>query len=653
MTRQKNLTLPGLFACLFMMGAWLNGTSQERADSLLKALAAAADTAKVRLLNELAAEYHNKDKEKTLAYAEQAHELALRLKDRPGEARALSSLGVIVQKNGNYDSALAIQFRALKIYEALKDEKGIATAYGNISAPYWRLSQFSTALDYQLKALKLQEKNGDLKGQAYSLNMIGIIYKNLKKDREALAYYLRSVEIKKQIGDEKTLASTYMNIANVYKNRLVEDTATAYYEKAIELHRRLGNKSGESMSVSGLGDLKVKFGRYAEAKKYYLRSLEIEQAFLDSNSLATTYINIGNACTALKEYKDAEHYIKGGLDIFYKIGDQDGVMSACEMLAFLYQETGDYRQSMDYYIEYIAIRDSIMGVEEKSRVAELQTRYEVEKKDLELARNKAELEAREKEVALRNIQLVSVFVLIILLALLAYLFYNRKRIQQQARLSAEIARQREIRTKAVIEAEEKERIRIAKDLHDGVGQLLSATKLNLDSVRSTMNISGTAQESAFKNALDLLDESVKEVRAVSHNMMPNTLLKLGLASAVREFITKIQNMPDLRVSLEIVGMTERLEQEKESILYRVIQEVVSNIIKHARATELNLQLIRHEKELTILIEDNGVGFDTNRINDFEGIGLKNIVSRVEFINGSVHFDSTPGRGTSVVVEIKL
>ena len=161
------------------------------------------------------------------------------------------------------------------------------------------------------------------------------------------------------------------------------------------------------------------------------------------------------------------------------------------------------------------------------------------------------------------------------------------------------------------------------------------------------------QQIIFKNAMGLVDDSVKEVRSVSHNMMPNTLLKLGLASAVKEFITKIQGMPNLKVNLEIVGMDNRMEQEKETVLYRVIQEVVANIIKHAKASELTLQLIRHESELSIVIEDNGVGFDTSNLNSFTGIGLKNIISRVEFVNGAVHFDSTPGKGTSVIIEIPL
>jgi signal transduction histidine kinase len=206
---------------------------------------------------------------------------------------------------------------------------------------------------------------------------------------------------------------------------------------------------------------------------------------------------------------------------------------------------------------------------------------------------------------------------------------------------------------AILEAEEKERRRIAQDLHDGVGQLLSAAKLNLSNLDSKITTQTEEQKLAIQNALSLVDDSVKEVRAVSHNMMPNTLIKLGLASAVREFITKLGKAPTLKVDLEIVGLDTRLDNQVETVLYRVIQEIVNNIIKHAKASQISMQLIRHETELNIMIEDNGVGFDTNQLDDFEAIGLKGIKTRIEFLNGSVHFDSYIGRGTTVIIDIPL
>ncbi len=627
--------------------------SQTKIDSLLSALKTAKkDTNKVLLLNEICAAYFTQDKEKTIRYNAEALALAKELRFLNGEAKATNNLGILLQKNGDYDSSLVIQLKALELYKQINNKKGIAKTYSDICIVYWRRSEFAKALDMQLKSLRLYEEIKDQKGIGYSYNMIGIIYKNLDKPDEALRYYLRSVGIRK-FTDERGLASTYQNIGNVYKHKKNEDSAMYYYARSLALHKKYGNVSSEAMVTSSMGDLKFEFKKFKEAKEYYLLCLEIDKDVVDSNTLATTYINIGNAYSALRDFKTGEDYINKGLDILNKLGDKEGVMSAYEMLAYLFQEAGNDKQALSYRVAYEEIKDSIMGNKEKQQIAELQTKYEVEKKDLELAKNKAELEAKEKQNFIKNIIIVSIIVLVLLIVIIASVVYRKKQVEQKAALNEELSRQKDIRSKAVIEAEEKERIRIAKDLHDGVGQLLSAAKLNLSSLESKLKISDKEQDIALKNAMSLVDDSVKEVRTVSHNMMPNTLLKLGLASAVKEFITKIQGMPTLKVNLEIVGMDNRLEQEKETVLYRVIQEIVANIIKHAKASELTLQLIRDEKELSIIIEDNGVGFDTSKINAFEGIGLKNIISRIEFINGSVHFDSTPGRGTNVIVEVPV
>jgi len=626
---------------------------QNKIDSLEQVLAISKrDTNKVVVLNELAKAYFNRDIEKTKKYNAEALSLAKALNFLSGEAIAVNNLGILIQKAGNYDSAIVIQQQALQMFTKLNNTKGIAKAYNDLCNVYIKKSDFVKAYDLQLKALKLYEKLNDQKGLGSSYNMLGIIHKNLDKDEEALKFYKKAAAIRIKF-DERLLGSTYHNIANIYKNKLNEDSAMYYYSRALSLHKQYDNLTSESMVASSIGDLKVKLKKYQESIKYYLLSLEIDKTVLDANTLATTYINLGNAYAGMRDHTSAEKNMLKGLDILKNIGDVEGQMKSYEMLAYVFQEKGDHQQALSAYIEYYDLRDSIMSNTEKEQIAELQTKYEVEKKDLELAKNKAEIEAKEKQNFIKNIIIISVLVLALLLVIIAMIIYRKKQVEQKAELNEEIAKQKDIRSKAVIEAEERERIRIAKDLHDGVGQLLSAAKLNLSSLESKLKINDPEQDSALKNAMSLVDDSVKEVRTVSHNMMPNTLLKLGLASAVKEFITKIQGMPNLKVNLEIVGMDNRLEQEKETVLYRVIQEIIANIIKHAKASELTLQLIRDEKELSIIIEDNGVGFDTSKINAFEGIGLKNIISRIEFINGSVHFDSTLGRGTNVIVEVPV
>jgi signal transduction histidine kinase len=207
-------------------------------------------------------------------------------------------------------------------------------------------------------------------------------------------------------------------------------------------------------------------------------------------------------------------------------------------------------------------------------------------------------------------------------------------------------------TKAVLEAEEGERQRIAKDLHDGVGQMMSAAKMNLSAFESEINFANTDQQLSFEKIIQLVDESCKEVRSVSHNMMPNALLKNSLAAAVREFIDKL-DQKTLQVHLYTEGLDERLDSNTETVLYRIIQECVNNVIKHSGASTLDISVVKDKDGVSATIEDNGKGFDIADKSKFDGIGLKNIVTRAEYLKGTVDFDSTPGKGTLVAIHVPV
>ena len=232
--------------------------------------------------------------------------------------------------------------------------------------------------------------------------------------------------------------------------------------------------------------------------------------------------------------------------------------------------------------------------------------------------------------------------------ILAVLFYNRYRLKQTAILHEEILKQQQMASKAVIAAEEMERQRIARDLHDGIGQLFSTVKMNLSGIADRINITEESERVLMAKTLSLVDESCREVRAISHQMMPNVLLKLGLHMAVKDFIDKI-DAASLKVTLETFGLNESIDPNVEIVLYRVIQESVNNVIRHARASTLYIQLDKDAESITVTIEDNGTGFDTTKSRD--GIGLKSIKARVAFLNGKVDYDSAPGKGTLVAVYI--
>jgi len=254
------------------------------------------------------------------------------------------------------------------------------------------------------------------------------------------------------------------------------------------------------------------------------------------------------------------------------------------------------------------------------------------------------------ELAKKNNLLIGLAILIPLIILAGYLLYKQKKQQQENRMQQELHSQQQKSMIAILEAEEKERKRIAAELHDGIGQTMTAAWMNMQSFL-TNNTDEEKKQQVFQNALSLIDESCKEIRVVSHNMMPNVLLKKGLVNAVKDFLAQI-NKQGLNINIESEGLQKPIPPHVETVLYRVIQEAVNNVIKHAKASELFITLYNEENEIDVMIEDNGIGFDKKNIQS-DGIGLQNIRSRIEYLKGNVEWDTAPNNGTVLSIHVPL
>lgn len=226
---------------------------------------------------------------------------------------------------------------------------------------------------------------------------------------------------------------------------------------------------------------------------------------------------------------------------------------------------------------------------------------------------------------------------------------EQEKVRAQAKLQAITERQEFERYRAMMDAREEERARIAKDLHDGVGGLLSGVKMSLTQMQDRL-APQSDDKLVFARSLDMLDGSMQEIRRVAHAMMPPSLQQFGLNAAVRDFVEAINSMKTIDVVFQVVGDDKQsLTLDKQLIIYRIIQELVNNVLKHSHADKCIVQLV-YGDTLSITVEDNGTGFEKS---NNSGAGLQNIRQRVEFLKGSIDWDSTPGNGTSVTAEIPL
>jgi two-component system NarL family sensor kinase len=646
----KGFKLLYLFCFLFAIPA--HGQDQDVIDSLNTVLKnEKADTTKVRLLCDISWQYRTNDIKKALEYTDKVLVLSEKINYKFGLAKAYILKGIYNTMQGNFTDAEDNYLKSKKVREDMGDSTGVAAVLHDIGTVNLFKGNYDKAIDYLLQSLRIEERHGTSQGIAESYVNIGDVYGSMKRNDEALKYYFKYLVIAKG-GKVDADAEVYNNIGKAYGLKEENDSALYYLKEAYKIAQSKGDKNAMANSLAGQAHVLVNKKEYEEALKDYNQSLVLHKEVGDPASEADVLGSIANVYNEQKNYKKAIEYADQSLSMSKEIGVKEAVASAYLLLAHAYRGLGNYQRAYEFQEQYFTYNDSMLNEKSTEQIAEMQTRYETEKKeaDNKLLQQDNSIKALQikRDSYFKIVLIAAIFVVIIISAL----FYSRYRQKQKVILQAEMMKQQELRSKAVIEAEEQERMRIAKELHDGIGQTLSAVKMNMSTLDNSVQFSNPEQKMMMQNAIEMVDDSVKEVRSVSHNMMPNALIRAGLAKAVREFINKL-NTNQMKIDLDIVGLEERLDQTVETVMYRVIQENVSNIIKHSNANHVNIQLIRHDHELVTMIEDNGIGFDTAKINSFEGIGLKNIQSRIEYLKGNVTFDSTQGRGTVVTIEIPL
>lgn len=602
------------------------------------------------------------------------------IRDQHGIAMSYNNIGFIYKDIGDYEKAIDNFYAALRVFEKEKDELAVATTYNYLGAVYFRQKNFREAISIQKNALQMQEARNDLNGQGISLQSIANAHSELNEYEPALAYYSRAIKIYERSGDLRQLGLLYASMGQLYNKQKKYAAALEALEKSLDIHSKINNKrslastqlntavtlinlekpvaakqliDSAAKTILLTGNKTDKKNLYEAETLYYESINELKNALLayrNYNNEKDSLLNSENI-KAMTDVKIKYETEKKDLEINI-LSKQDSIKS----LQLKVQESAISQQLLTITQQQLALTESDLEIEAKEkRILQGQIDSSKKAQEIEMLNRQAKIQNLELlnqklQVRNRNYILLVVSILSLSVLLIGYSYYRRYRLKKEKELQAAIFQQQDLATKAVMEAEETERQRIAKDLHDGVGQMMSAAKMNLSAIETELGFTDPQQRLKFEKIIGLVDESCKEVRAVSHNMMPNALLKNGLANAIKEFIDKIDSNV-IKVSLHSEGLKERLEANTEIVLYRVIQECVNNVIKHSGATQLDISLIKDSDGISATIEDNGRGFDTSDKSKFGGMGLKNIQTRVEYLKGSVEFDSTPGHGTVVSIHI--
>ncbi|HEX2535829.1 MAG TPA: sensor histidine kinase [Chitinophagaceae bacterium] len=560
--------------------------------------------------------------------------------------RAEFQLASFYLRNGKGDSALLLIRKNLPLL-ARRPEPGAAPLlvnYCNLQGHYYmRANRQKEALEHFYQSLKIADAAGDPLSQIKATTNIGWALMELNQMEPAIGRFKKAAGLM-EAHSLPLFATVYNNIASCYGKLNLTDSGHKYVRLGIELARRNRDRAAHANGLNILGTLYQSKGRLKEALDVYLEAKEIREEIGDPFFIVSDMAVIANLYAKMGRPANGLAIVREALHLASRHGLQAKLPMLYEALAINFEADGDYPNASLAYKKISELKDSIYAAANPQALAEMQTRYETGKKE-------RQIQEQEFALAKKNYWIGGIFGLLVLGSLLAYFIYRQKQLAAEKKLQQALLRQQEAATRAVLEAEEAERQRIAKDLHDGVGQMMSAAKMNLSAYEHEAAFRTPSERLAFEKIIQLVDDSCREVRQVSHNMMPNALLQNNLAAALREFLDKLDHKA-LKVHLYTEGLEERLDSNVETVLYRVIQECVNNVIRHSGANTLDISILREAGELSATIEDNGRGFRTDASTN-EGIGLRNIRTRIEYLKGTVEIDSAPGKGTAVVLHVPL
>jgi len=603
-----------------------------------------------------------RDSTNTLYYYRSALQSFIKSGDPGSSAVVYNNLGVFFKIHGNVDSAEYYFLQSLKIKKELNDLIGLISSYGNLGNLYYYKGKYEEAIQYHLEAIKYADSTGAIRYKAYNINNIGLIYVHLKLYEQAIDYLQKSVDVKMEIGDMKGVAAGYNNIGSIYYILEKYDEAKLFLQKSKETYEKIGLKHETTTILRNLASIEKNLGNFNKAVEYIKESISIDKANSNESDMFRNYLILSNIKESAGNIKESIKYN----DTAYALMNRElyaDLETVYKNYFRLYQSIGYYRKALEYHIKYNNISDSISTRELKETIAELETKYETAAKERQIEILEKESLIQQERIERANVNrnfLMVGIALSVVMAFLIYLIYRTrmrstkliatKNLELKEQKIREMEKTRRIENmQNMIKGQEEERQRIARELHDEIQNQLVVVKTRLEKLKSS-NLNSEDIEEAGKQ-IDLAND---KTRRISHGMVPLVLQRFGLPGAIDQLLSDaVEAQKGLKINKQIIGFNERLDPVIELNLYRISQEIINNMIKHADAKEFTLILSKTGHIINLSCEDDGRGFDPASHFINEGMGLNNIRSRVEILNGSLEIESKPNTGTTIEITIPL
>ena len=690
----KRLIFPLLVTALLSGTAGAGNPNIKRSDQWLK------DSTKAKSASDLAFKYRDSHPDSSFLYAEVALELSEKLGLLKLQAYSHSDLGNVLRIREQYKAAEDRLKMSLKLRFRTGDTNDIASGYNNLGLLFNQWERFDSAAYYYEKGLKLIHpgRHQNIHGILLSGLATTKIDQGEYPDAEQLLTY--SLEIAHRRNDSTAIGKRYHTFGKLYQKINRFEQALDYYQKALGVYQRLGNAKGETDILINQGAVRILQGQYPEAIKKLKQAEKLTEEYGYLDNRASIYINLGFAYQFNQQFVEAEAVLEKGLTLSENDGkakarveglinfillksrrqDYKAMMlhlpdlkeSIAKQKLYHYQSDyywfhaqalaglGDYRKAHEEQLKYDHIRDSLNQIVDRAQ--ETLALMEQSKRDQLLLVQKNELQRslinqQKAEFARTIFGLIalSVVIVAIFLVFLIRARVEARRVREKKKSDEQLS---ELLAKIDLEIAEKQlqasdaaSDRIGKDLHDSVGSKLSTVQNTLVWVKNRV---GNIREEVISKMDDLeqlLEDSCKDVRNLSHSLRKEGAIERGLVQELKQFCKLIDGVRGIQVHFFDIDVPSNLSVEVEEEVLKVCREAINNALRHSEATEVTVQVFGEEKGMNVSIEDNGKGFNLKKVKVDEGMGIESMEGRVKSLAGEFTIESFPGRGTSIMFNV--
>ncbi len=655
---------------LLLLVFWGHGYAQTSwqagRDSLLRVLRLQKeDSDKIVTLITVGGGYEANNPDSAVYFYKQAGTLCQKTGNNHGMLRYLACMVEIFETQAKFDSALQYCLQGIALSKKIHNRHALAAMYNNAASIYGDLGQSEKVLEYYQSAVVLYEQ---LKSKIDSAN-IAIVYSNilgvyaaLELHEKAYQYGLKAVNMGRLVGAEDAVLVGLINLDDVLIKLKRYDTAMIIARQILQLGEKLNDYGNTAKGLGNINQILLLTKNIAPVLKNAAEMERLSLAAKDVEGLASAFYFSSLYYLQNGQYALAKQFALKELDIVNKNSLKGTRETEVHQLL---GDIGLATNNLDLFNTNRHISDSLQDYYVSGKILkytqQLQAQYSLDKKQAEITTLKKEQQIQQLTLQRHtsiNIALALLVVVVVVIGSFVYSYIRQKNkilsgedVLKQQRI-AKLEKERQLlAAEYVLQGQDEERKRLAKDLHDGLGGILSTARFSFTNAKSNLAIPPELAKD-FDRGMDTLDKSIAELRRVAHNMMPESLLNYGLDTAVKEYCKSIEQAGALKLTCQSFGMgDETITKNRASVIYRIIQELVNNILKHANAKTAVVQMVYNEERLHITVEDDGRGFNTAILQNNNGIGYISLQNRVAYLNGSMDINTAPGNGTSITINI--